>query len=64
MEGIHIHRKGGKEVTVYFGTEVETALQDYLDERNDVIPEEGSENALFLSLQEEAYECAQCGKSG
>ena len=46
--GIHIHRKGGKEVTVYFGTEVETALQDYLDERNDIIPEE---NALFLSLQ-------------
>lgn len=49
--GIHIHRKGGKEVTVYFGTEVETALQDYLDERNSTIPEEGSENALFLSLQ-------------
>ena len=49
--GIHIHRKGGKEVTVYFGTEVETALQDYLDERNSIIPEEGSENALFLSLQ-------------
>ena len=49
--GIHIHRKGGKEVTVYFGTEVETALQEYLDERNSIIPEEGSENALFLSLQ-------------
>ena len=49
--GIHIHRKGGKEVTVYFGTEVETALQDYLDERNSIIPQEGSENALFLSLQ-------------
>lgn len=49
--GIHIHRKGGKEVTVYFSTEVETALQDYLDERNSIIPEEGSENALFLSLQ-------------
>ena len=49
--GIHIHRKGGKEVTVYFGTEVETALQDYLDERNSIIPEEGSKNALFLSLQ-------------
>ena len=49
--GIHIHRKGGKEVTVYFGTEVETALQDYLDERNSIIPEEGSENTLFLSLQ-------------
>ena len=49
--GIHIHRKGGKEVTVYFSTEVETALQDYMDERNSIIPEEGSENALFLSLQ-------------
>lgn len=49
--GIHIHRKGGKEVTVYFGIEVEDALQDYLDERfgMDAVP--GSENALFLSLQ-------------
>lgn len=49
--GIHIHRKGGKEVTVYFGTEVENALQDYLDERFGIIAEEGNENALFLSLQ-------------
>lgn len=49
--GIHIHRKGGKEVTVYFGSEVENALQDYLDERFGIIPEEGSEQALFLSLQ-------------
>ena len=47
--GIHIHRKGGKEVTVYFGSEVENALQDYLDERFGIIPEEGSEQALFLS---------------
>ena len=49
--GIRIHRKGGKEVTVYFGTEVEDALLDYMDERSFVIPEEGHEKALFLSLQ-------------
>ena len=49
--GIHVHRKGGKEVTVYFGSEVENALQDYLDERFGIIPEEGSEQALFLSIQ-------------
>ncbi|GLB31033.1 integrase [Lacrimispora amygdalina] len=49
--GIRIHRKGGKEVTVYFGTEVEDALLDYLEERNQIIPDEGNENALFLSMQ-------------
>ena len=49
--GIHIHRTGGKELTVYFGSEVENALQDYLDERFGIIPEEGSEQALFLSMQ-------------
>ena len=49
--GIQIHRKGGKEVTVYFGREVEDALLDYLDERKKIIPEEGHEDALFLSLQ-------------
>lgn len=49
--GIRIHRKGGKEVTVYFGSEVEDALLDYLEERNQMIAEEGSENALFLSMQ-------------
>ncbi len=49
--GIRIHRKGGKEVTVYFGTEVEAALLDYLDEREFMIPEAGHEDALFLSLQ-------------
>ena len=49
--GIHIHRKGGKEVTVYFGTEVEDALQDYLDERLGMDAMPGSEDALFLSLQ-------------
>lgn len=49
--GIHIHRKGGKEVTVYFGVEVEDALQDYLDERFGIDAVPGSEHALFLSLQ-------------
>lgn len=49
--GIRIHRKGGKEVTVYFGTEVEDALLDYLDQRMEIIPESGHEDALFLSLQ-------------
>lgn len=49
--GLRIHRKGGKEVIVYFGTEVEYALQDYLREREHIVPEEGSEEALFLSMQ-------------
>ncbi len=49
--GIRIHRKGGKEVTVYFGQEVEDALMDYLEERKHIIPENGHEDALFLSLQ-------------
>ncbi len=49
--GIHIHRKGGREVTVYFGVEVEDALRDYLDERLDIDAMPGSEDALFLSLQ-------------
>lgn len=50
--GIHIHRKGGKEVTVYFGTEVEDALLDYLEERETIQPQPGHEHALFLSLQQ------------
>lgn len=51
VNGIHILRKGGKEATVYFGDEVEIALLDYLEQREHIIPEEGHENALFLSLQ-------------
>ena len=50
-DGIRIHRKGGKEVTVYFGEEVEDALKEYLKEREHIIPEEGHEDAIFLSLQ-------------
>ncbi len=51
VNGIHILRKGGKEATVYFGDEVEIALLDYIEQREHMIPEEGHENALFLSLQ-------------
>ena len=37
--GLRIHRKGGKEVIVYFGAEVEYALQDYLSEREHIVQE-------------------------
>ena len=50
-DGIRIHRKGGKEVVVYFGDEVEEALRNYLEERKQIIPETGHEDALFLSMQ-------------
>ena len=50
-DGIKIRRKGGYEAVVYFGDEVETALLDYLEEREHIIPESGHEDALFLSLQ-------------
>ena len=49
--GVRIHRKGGKEATVYFGDDVADALKPYLDERRHIIPEDGNENALFLSMQ-------------
>ena len=49
--GIKIRRKGGYETIIYFGDEVEIALLDYLEERERIIPAEGHENALFLSLQ-------------
>lgn len=49
--GFKIRRKGGYETVIYFGEEVEAALLDYLEERKHMIPAEGHENALFLSLQ-------------
>ena len=49
--GIRITRKGGNQVVVYFGDEVESALLSYLQERSAVIPLSGHENALFLSIQ-------------
>lgn len=49
--GIVIRRKGGYEAIIYFGDEVEKALQDYLTVRKEIIPATGHENALFLSMQ-------------
>ena len=49
--GIRVHRKGGYEAVVYFGDEVGEALQAYMEERLHIIPQSGSENAFFLSLQ-------------
>ncbi len=49
--GIKITRKGGSEVVIYFGEEVEEALQNYIEERELILPAAGHENALFLSMQ-------------
>ena len=47
-----IHRKGGKEVIVYFGAEVEYALQDYLGMSVNILSQrKAAKNALFLSMQ-------------
>lgn len=48
---VNIHRKGGKEETVYFSDEVARALKDYYEERRTIMTEAGSEEAFFLSLQ-------------
>ena len=49
--GIKIRRKGGYETVVYFGDEVAEALDAYLDERLEMEPQEGSTEAVFLSMQ-------------
>ncbi len=49
--GVRIIRKGGKEMVIYFGEEVEEALKAYLSERYEMNPLPGNENALFLSTQ-------------
>lgn len=49
--GIKIRRKGGYETVIYFGDEVADALHDYMEKRIHIIPLEGHENALFLSIQ-------------
>lgn len=51
VDGLRVHRKGGKEVIVYFGEEVEQALREYLRERKEIVTAEGDEDALFLSMQ-------------
>lgn len=50
--GVKVTRKGGNEMIVYFGEEVEHALKMYLyTERKAAVPLAGHENALFLSTQ-------------
>ncbi|MBE5781514.1 MAG: integrase [Clostridiales bacterium] len=46
-----ITRKGGAQVVLYFGEEVEKALADYLEDRKKMLPPDSDEAALFLSLQ-------------
>ncbi len=50
-DAIRVVRKGGNEARVYFGDEVEDALRDYLEHREQIIPRTGHEQALFLSIQ-------------
>lgn len=50
--GIRVTRKGGNEMVVYFGEEVEQALKNYMyTTRKTTLPLPGHENALFLSTQ-------------
>lgn len=50
--GITVTRKGGNQMVVYFGDEVENALENYLEtSRAATTPLSGHENALFLSTQ-------------
>lgn len=48
--GIKITRKGGNETIIYFSTEVEAILKDYLLERNTKVCKD-EDYPLFLSLQ-------------
>ena len=54
--GIRLIRKGGSEMVVYFGPEVEKALKDYLEARKAISPLEGHEHALFYSIGVQAVE--------
>ena len=51
VNGIKIIRKGGNEVIIYFGEEVEETLKTYLEKRKKTIAESGHDDALFLSMQ-------------
>ncbi|PWL41639.1 MAG: integrase [Bacillota bacterium] len=46
-----ITRKGGAQVVLYFGEEVERALTAYLEDRKRLLPPDSDEEALFISLQ-------------
>lgn len=46
-----VTRKGGDQSMLYMPDTVAEAIEDYLQERNKIVPIEGHEHALFLSLQ-------------
>ncbi len=48
---VKVTRKGGNEMYVYFGDEVEKALRKYLKIREGITPVAGHEHALFYSTQ-------------
>ena len=48
---VRVIRKGGNEMMVYFGEEVEEALHNYLEYRKSITPIAGHEHALFYSTQ-------------
>jgi site-specific recombinase XerD len=51
VNGLVVTRKGGDDMILYFGDEVEAALKRYLELREKLTPETGHEQALFLSLK-------------
>ena len=51
INGFLVTRKGGSQAILYFPDEVAQVLQDYLKLRREITPQPGSEDALFLSLQ-------------
>lgn len=48
---VKVTRKGGNEMFVYFGDEVEHALKNYIEVRKGITPVSGHEHALFYSTQ-------------
>lgn len=51
INGFLVTRKGGNQAILYFPDEVAQVLKDYLALRKEIAPQPGSEDALFLSLQ-------------
>ncbi len=51
VNGFTVTRKGGNQAVLYFPDEVGDALKAYLEQRKEITPVPGHENALFLSIQ-------------
>ena len=62
--GIRLIRKGGSEMVVYFGPEVEKALKDYLEARKAISSLEGHEQRSLLLYPAKTYRRSSGGKSG